>query len=113
MNDPLCDAWFDAVPASQRPVLSWLREVIFEVEPDAVEELKWSRPCYSAGGALFCYLHSTKKHATLGFQNGAMLPDPKQQLAGDGKEMRHIKLKTVDDIDELYLRGLLAAAISL
>jgi len=110
MNDQNCNNWFDTTPEAQRLVLTRLRSLIFEVVPGAVEELKWSRPCYSSDHGLFCYLHSTKKHATLGFQNGASLSDPKKQLEGDGKDMRHIKLRSINDIDEPYFRKLLSAA---
>lgn len=113
MNDKSCDNWFATIPDTQRPILDRLRSLIFDVVPDAVEELKWSRPCYSSKHGLFCYLHSTKKHATLGFQNGASLSDPKKQLEGDGKDMRHLKLRSIDDVDEPYIREFLSGAEAL
>lgn len=85
------DAWFEDVPSSQRATLLELRKLILSAAPDAVEEVKWSRPCYSTARGLFCYLHSTRSHATLGFQKGASLEDPARLLEGTGKEMRHIK----------------------
>lgn len=87
------DAWFEAVPPSQRATLLELRNLVFSVVPDAVEEIKWSRPCYSAARGLFCYLHSTRSHATLGFQKGTSLQDPDHLLEGTGKDMRHIKFQ--------------------
>lgn len=113
MSDNNCDNWFDTIPETQRPILNRLRSLIFDAVPGAVEELKWSRPCYSSDHGLFCYLHSTKKHATIGFQKGASLSDPKKQLEGNGKDMRHIKLRSVNDIDEPYFRTLLSTASAL
>lgn len=110
MSDRNCEDWFDAIPESQRPILKRLRSLIFSAVPGVVEELKWRRPCYSSQQGLFCYLHSTKKHATIGFQKGASLSDPKNQLEGDGKDMRHIKLRSLDDFDEEYCRTLVSAA---
>jgi hypothetical protein len=91
MNENNANAWLEAVPKSQQNVLQALREAIISVGPEIVEEIKWRRPCYSTGDKLFCYLHSTKKHATLGFQMGRQLNDPDGLLEGDGKDMRYIK----------------------
>ena len=113
MNDNTCDGWFASLPETQRPILDRLRSLIFDTVPDAVENLKWGRPCFSTDNGLFCYLHATQKHATLGFQNGASLSDPKNQLEGDGKNMRHIKLRSLSDIDEPYFRIMLTEAASL
>jgi hypothetical protein len=87
------DDWFQSAVPDQRNVLLELRRFILSVVPDAVEEIKWSRPCYSTPRGMFCYLHSTKGHATLGFQRGASLRDPGRLLEGTGKEMRHIKFR--------------------
>ncbi len=113
MTENAIDAWFTALPTTQRPILDRLRSLIVEVNPNTVEHFKWSRPCYSAGNGLFGYLHTSKGHATLGFQNGAILSDPKMRLEGDGKDMRHIKLRTQDDFDEEYFRSLLIEAATL
>lgn len=87
------DAWFKAARPEQRETLLALRELIFSVAPDAVEQMKWSRPCYSNARGMFCYLHSTHSHATLGFQKGTALVDPDHMLEGTGKDMRHIRFK--------------------
>lgn len=110
MSQPNVAAWFDSLPATQRPVLDALRNLIFETTPDAVEELKWSHPCYSNSEGLFCYLRTTKKHATIGFQKGSSLDDPTGILEGDGKEMRHIKLPSMDAFDESAIKALLLIA---
>lgn len=91
---PATDAtsWFDAAPASQRPALDALRKLVLAATPGVVEEIKWGRPCYSTAHGLFCYLHRTKNHVTLGFYHGAALKDPTSVLEGDGKDMRHVKV---------------------
>lgn len=110
MSDDSIEQWFGSLPDSQKQVLEQVRRIIGSAVPDAVEEFKWSRPCYSLDGHLFCYLQSTKKHAVLGFQKGATLTDPNERLEGSGKEMRHIKLKSSDEIDEPYFRAMLQEA---
>jgi hypothetical protein len=90
------DAWFNALEPDKRGVLLELRELIKASDPAAIEEIKWGRPCYSNSRGMFCYLHKTKSHATLGFQNGALLDDPEGFLEGTGKDMRHVKIRPHD-----------------
>lgn len=97
MTSDALKTWFDAAPEDQRAVLDDLRAMILAAAPGIVEEKKWSRPCYSTAGGLFCYLERTKKHVTIGFFKGALLKDPKHLLEGTGKEMRHVKIAAVFD----------------
>ncbi len=90
------DAWFGTLVQDQRSVLLELRRLIKAVDPAVIEEIKWGRPCYSNARGMFCYLHSTKSHATLGFQKGASLDDPELLLEGTGKDMQHVKFRPFD-----------------
>lgn len=67
-----------------------------------VEEFKWSRPVFTANKS-FAYLKTAKNHVTLGFYKFEKLNDPQNLLEGTGKDMRHIKLKSEDDIDAKLL----------
>lgn len=113
MSTTSADVWFKTAGLAQRETLQELRKLIFSVAPDAVEEMKWSRPCYSNDRGLFCYLHSTKSHATLGFQKGSALTDSDHLLEGAGKDMRHIKFQGRLGSRELGVRKLLQQAVSL
>jgi hypothetical protein len=110
MPRPEVDAWFDSAPESQRRVLSTLRALVQSIGPGIAEELKWGRPCYSTQRGLFCYLHSTKNHATLGFQQGTSLSDPLALLEGTGKDMRHIKFSASAELNEPAVLALLRQA---
>ncbi len=110
MSSPDADAWFHNADPAQRATLVALRELIRSVAPEAVEEIKWSRPCYTTASGQFCYLHSTKSCATLGFEKGAMLADPDDLLEGTGKAMRHIKFKQGLSAAHPAVRALLEAA---
>lgn len=103
-------AWFAAAPAPQRPVLNALRGMILAAAPDVIEEFKWSRPCYSVPGGMFCYLHSTRNHATIGFHKGTSLQDPQRILRGTGKEMRHVRIASADAMDRAALAELIRQA---
>lgn len=104
------DQWFAKVTGELKPIADQLRKLVFAVVPDAVEEIKWSRPCYSRAGKLFCYLKAEKSYMTLGFQNGASLADPAKLLEGTGKDMRHTKIRSSEALDEQALSELLVQA---
>jgi len=56
----------------------------------------------------------TTTHANwvnLGFNFGAMLPDPKSLLRGDGKLIRHVRIAQAADLDAPGVRELVRAAI--
>lgn len=107
MSSTECDAWFARAPAAQADRLRALRRLIKSLGNDIVEEFKWSRPCYSNGRGMFCYLHTTKAHAILGFEHGASLADPASLLEGTGKAMRHVKLRPGVGVDDSALVELL------
>jgi len=50
------------------------------------------------------------KHVNLGFNEGATLDDPKGILQGDGKQIRHISLKTPADLERPELRAYIKRA---
>src|SRR3977135_1000180 len=45
------------------------------------------------------------KHVNLGFNDGATLDDPKRILQGSGNQIRHITIKTLEDIKRPELRA--------
>ena len=58
----------------------------------------------------FCYIMPHKKHVNLGFFYGADLEDPEGMLEGSGKALRHVKLRTIADLDQTGLRSLVEQA---
>ena len=52
----------------------------------------------------------SKVMCNVGFFNGAMLNDPAGLLEGNGKRMRHVKLKPGQKVDAAALRALIDAA---
>jgi hypothetical protein len=56
------------------------------------------------------YISGHKAHANLGFARGSSLPDPEGLIEGTGKNLRHVKLRSVADVERSGLRGLLEAA---
>ena len=94
-----------------------LREVILEEMPDASESVYqvytvaiW----FGVSGRMkdmFCYITTNAAHVNLGFPRGAALPDSNKVLEGDGKTMRHIKLRTLADLEHPFVRRYIRAAM--
>jgi len=57
-----------------------------------------------------CYIAPFKKHVNLGFMYGADLPDPEGLLEGVGKPMRHIKIRSLDDLKQPAVKKLVEVA---
>src|SRR5205814_2677756 len=57
-----------------------------------------------------CYIGVIKDHVNLGFLHGSELADPQRILEGTGKQMRHIKIKSVSDLYRPAVRAYLQEA---
>jgi hypothetical protein len=90
-------------PEDQQQIMDALRKLIHECVPSVTEEFKWSRPVFKAKKD-FAYLKTAKAYVTLGFFNFEKLNDKDNKLEGTGKDMRHIKIKALKDIDILMLK---------
>ena len=56
------------------------------------------------------YVAAYKKHVNVGFIHGASLKDPTGMLRGDGKQMRHVQIKALEDLGSAPLAALLRQA---
>jgi hypothetical protein len=54
-----------------------------------------------------------KEHVTFIFLRGAALPDPEGLLEGTGKSVRHVKMRTVEDLKRPALKKLIVEAAKL
>lgn len=107
------DAYLAKTSGELRLILEKLRDLIRTTAPKATEAIKWGVPTYAEGktGCYFTVVESG--YVNFGFHRGAELPDPKGLLEGTGKGMRHIKLRSVEDIDAPAFRKLIKAAMAL
>jgi len=109
-RDPAIDAWFD----SRRPQLGAIAREWFlrmrECGVDVRELLHDGHPTACVGDAAFAYTNVFTAHVNVGFFRGATLPDPAGLLQGDGKYMRHVKLKPDKAVNVASLKTLITAA---
>lgn len=59
----------------------------------------------------FVYVMPQKTWVNLGFYQGATLPDPDRILEGTGTKLRHVKIRTGDDVNREAVRALIEAAV--
>lgn len=107
------DAYLAGLPSPQKEICSTIRDALKQSFPDLEEAWKWSRPVYWLKGKYICYLVANKNDVNFGFERGAHLADPKGLLKGTGANMRHLKFKTLSDLDLDYARALVKQAIEM
>lgn len=88
-----------------------LRELVREVLPEAEERvhLAWKIALYNDPNEV-CGIQLVAKHCNLYFSKGAMLDDPEGLLEGTGKSIRHVKVRSTDDMPVEHLKSLIAEA---
>jgi len=60
----------------------------------------------------FVFTTTHTNWVNLGFNFGSLLPDPDGLLAGEGKWIRHVRIRQAADLDAPGVRGLIRAAIA-
>jgi hypothetical protein len=95
-----------------------LRDVVLEEAPDAIESIVKGYAVtigFSFTGKPlkdgFCHVVTYLDHVNLGFNRGAMLPDPNGVLQGTGKLIRHVTMRDQTELDRPFVRRYLQAAI--
>ena len=96
-----------------RKVARALRNFVKGIVPGVKEtENAWGIPTFEAPNP-FCFYMAGKNHVTFGFHFGTSLKDPELLLEGTGKNIRHVKLRTMADLEQKGLPGLVLAAARL
>ena len=102
---------------SLRPIVTALREVIVEVDPDACEVVRLGdrAATYGVGPRKmldgYAYIIPHKRWVNLGFYQGVDLADPEGLLEGTGAKMRHVKIRSMDDANWTAVRLLVKGAL--
>lgn len=83
-RDPRIDAYIAKSADFARPILAYLREVVREGCPEAVETLKWNSPSWEYKG-LLCGMAAFKQHCTFGFWKHSLVVPDEPKAAGKSK----------------------------
>src|SRR4051794_14277069 len=102
-------------------LLSRLRALIMEADPEMTEERKWVKPSNPAGvptfshNGLVCTGETYKSVVKMTFAKGASLEDPAGLFNSslEGNTRRAINFREGVEIDEKALKALIRAAVAL
>ena len=95
-------------------MLSRLRALVRQADPEIVEEWKWSVPVWSHDG-LVCTGETYKNVVKMTFAKGAALKDPSRLFNSSltGNTRRAIDFREGEEINEEALKALVRAAVTL
>jgi hypothetical protein len=96
-----------------------VRKQVLEEAGGAVELIYDAYSAVSAGYSFtgrpsdsFVYVAAYAKGVNLGFWDGTSLDDPAGLLEGTGKRSRHVKIRSLADLDRPAVRALIRAAVA-
>ena len=111
-RDPAIDAWMKAREGELGTIAREWFEVMRRCGDEVREILHDGCPVACLGDAPFGYVNVFTSHANVGFFHGAALADPARLLQGNGKFMRHVKLRPGTSSNAAALSRLIEAAYS-
>jgi len=111
-RDPAIDAWMKGHPGELGTLAQEWFEVMRKSGDEVRELLHDGCPVACLGDVPFGYVNVFTSHVNVGFFHGASLPDPDRLLQGNGKFMRHVKLRPGTATNVAALRRLIDTAYS-
>ena len=87
-------------PSPQKEILLKVREIFLKTLPDCKEKMTWGVVVF--GDNKF-YIASMKTRVHVGFAINDLSQEEIKLFEGNGKTMRHIKIHSLDEIDETKL----------
>ncbi len=109
---PAIDDWFRTKPAALADLARHWFGVMRQCGADVQELMHDGHPTACVGQAAFAEVQIYSAHVNVGFFLGALLPDPQGLLQGNGKFMRHVKLKPGEPVAAEALLQLIQTAYS-
>ncbi|HHG89276.1 MAG TPA: DUF1801 domain-containing protein [Devosia sp.] len=97
----LVEDWQQVAP-QKAAIVSQVRELVKSIFPGVGERVMYGGIFFSLNsdfGGVFVY----KTHVSVEFTNGAHMRDPEHHLEGSGKLRRHIKLRSIGEIESKQL----------
>jgi len=98
--DHKIDEYINKQKTLQKEICNYLRNLIHKTIPGIKEEMKWGVPVFADGKF---YIGSFKNNVNLGVSINGLSEKEITLFEGSGKTMRHIKIKSLQNIDEARL----------
>jgi hypothetical protein len=97
------DDYIKKQKSPQREIIQKLRGIILKTFPKINEEMKLGVPWYEGK----YYIVALKNHVNLGFSLKGLSQEEEELLEGSGKTMKHIRINSLNEIDEKNILKLL------
>lgn len=107
---PAIEAWMQAHAGALGAIARQWFEAMRRCGDEVRELLHDGAPTACLGDAPFAYVNVFTSHVNVGFFHGAALRDPAHLLQGNGRHMRHVKLRPGTETDDAALRRLIEDA---
>ena len=111
-RDAAIDAWMKAHAGELGAIARRWFDVMRKCGDEVRELLHDGCPVACLGDAPFGYVNVFSSHVNVGFFHGAALQDPAGLLQGNGKFMRHVKLRPETATNAAALHALIDTAYS-
>jgi uncharacterized protein YdhG (YjbR/CyaY superfamily) len=95
--DKQVDAYIDKQKSPQKEILQKVRKIFQETLPDCEEKMAWGVVTFASGKF---YIAVMKDRVHIGFAVTGLSEDEISMFEGSGKTMRHVKIPTLESIDE-------------
>ena len=106
-------SYFDKQEGQVQAIALCLHDLLNTEIPDAEVKLAWNFPCWLSNGIRVASLAAYKDRCNLQLWQGAELADRfPRRIEGTGKDLRHVKVRSLAEIDE-ELRLIVRAALNL
>ena len=95
--DKKVEKYIEKQSSPQKEILMRLRSILHSTLPDSDEKMRWGVPTFGDGKF---YIVALKDHVNLGFAIRGLSKEDIKLFEGTGKTMKHIKIHSLEDIDE-------------
>jgi len=96
VNDFLADTQLTS--PEQCELVTSIRGLFLSANSDLVDDIKYGGLVFNLSGKLIGGIYTYKEHISIEFSNGASFADPDSILEGKGKQRRHLKIQSDEDI---------------
>jgi len=96
MNKPV-DEYIEKQKPPQKEILKRIRKIFLKTLPSCEEKIMWGVVTF-AGGKF--YVAALKDRVHIGFAINGLSKEEVCLFEGSGKTMRHIKIRSLEDIDD-------------
>jgi len=92
--------------------VAMIRDLMREMAPNAREVISYGIPMWK-GNKMLAVISPTKKNITFAFSRGAEFKDEYGLLQGVGKKSKHIKIRSLDEVNKEALKYYIIQALEL